>query len=294
MSDAFRLASAPLHLPSDRPPVLVTGAHGRIGRRFVAAAHERYRLRLVDQQPAADAGLPADAEFRQVDLGDLPGLTRACGGMDTVVHLAADPSPTATWDELVSANIRNTYHCFIAAKAAGCRRVVLASSIHAVSGYPMDRQVHASDPVNPGDLYGVSKCFAEALARYMAEQEDLSALVVRIGAFQDLESARSDTDFNMAGSFCSHHDCVQLLMRCVADTRLQFAILHALSDNGHNRMDISQTRELAAFSPRDSYPAAHRHLPDLRSRLSPDSEAGGQESGIRKDLARARAALRAS
>jgi uronate dehydrogenase len=58
---------------------------------------------------------------------------------------------------------------FGAAADAGCRRVVLASSIHAVSGYPAGYQIHADDPVNPGDLYGVSKCFGEAMGRMMAE-----------------------------------------------------------------------------------------------------------------------------
>lgn len=290
MVDLFRLAPEPLLHASDPPAVLVTGAAGRIGRRFTHLARERYRLRLLERPGLEDVG-QAEDEVVHVDLGDLAALTRACHGIDTVVHLAADPSPKATWDELITANIRNTYHCLIAAKAAGCRRVVLASSIHAVSGYPVDRQVHASDPVNPGDLYGVSKCFGEALARYMAEQEELSAIAVRIGAFQSVASARDDAGFTMAGTFCSHDDCVQLFMRCVEDTRLQFAIVHALSDNGHNRMDISQARELLGYAPRDSYAAANQQLPDLRARLSPDSEVGGEEPGIREDLARARAAL---
>ena len=54
---------------------------------------------------------------------------------------------------------------------------------------PGTGQVHADDPVNPGDLYGVSKCFGEALGRYMAEQENVSCIVLRIGAFQPRESA---------------------------------------------------------------------------------------------------------
>jgi len=102
--------------------------------------------------------------------------------------MAGDPNPHATWRELREANIDGVYNIFVAAKAAGCRRVIHASSIHAVSGYPPDVQVKTSEPVNPGDLYGVSKCFGEALARYMAVQEGLSAITLRIGAFQPLES----------------------------------------------------------------------------------------------------------
>ena len=71
-----------------------------------------------------------------------------------------------------------------AAKANGVRRVVFASSIHAVSGYPADYQVHTEEPVNPGDLYGVSKCFGEALGRYM---ESLHRSGDMVGARQAAE-----------------------------------------------------------------------------------------------------------
>ena len=47
-------------------------------------------------------------------------------------------------------------------------------------------QVKTSEPGNPGDLYGVTKCFGEALGRYMAEQEDLWVIALRIGAFQPI------------------------------------------------------------------------------------------------------------
>lgn len=88
--------------------------------------------------------------------------------MDTVVHLAGSANPAATWDELLQTNIVGTYQTCVAARAAGCRRVVYASSIHAVSAYPPDVQVKTSEPSNLGDLYGVSKCFGESLGRYFS------------------------------------------------------------------------------------------------------------------------------
>src|SRR5581483_6594825 len=137
------------------------------------------------------------------DLSDLDGLKRICRGIDTIVHMAGDPSPTAVWRELLDANIIGTYHVFAAAKAAGVRRVIYASSIHAVSGYPADYQVHTTDPVNPGDLYGVSKCFGEALARYMAEKEGVSAICLRIGGFQPPEPMRGDKGIEMLDAWVS-------------------------------------------------------------------------------------------
>jgi len=52
-------------------------------------------------------------------------------------------------------NYCRTYNVFLAAKKSGVKRVIFASSVHAVSGYPMDKQVRTTDPVNPGDLYGM-------------------------------------------------------------------------------------------------------------------------------------------
>jgi nucleoside-diphosphate-sugar epimerase len=48
-----------------------------------------------------------------------------------------------------------TYNIFLAAKKSGVKRVIYASSIHAISGYSKDIQVKTTDPVNPGDLYGM-------------------------------------------------------------------------------------------------------------------------------------------
>src|SRR4029450_951651 len=89
------------------------------------------------------------------------------------------------------------YNPFVAAKSANCRRFIYASSIHAVSGYPADVQVKTSEPVNPGDLYGVTKCFGEALGRYMAEKEGLSTIALRIGAFQPIEAAQDEGGLGM-------------------------------------------------------------------------------------------------
>jgi nucleoside-diphosphate-sugar epimerase len=47
------------------------------------------------------------------------------------------------------------YNIFLAAKNAGVKRMVYASSIHAISGYPKHVQAKTTEPPNPGDLYGI-------------------------------------------------------------------------------------------------------------------------------------------
>lgn len=285
MSDATTLK--PLN-PTTKPrKVLVTGAAGRIGSYFAQHSPERFDLRLMvrgDEENLDE--IKERGEVVEADLGDLERLKEVCEGIDTVIHLAGDPDPSATWESLHATNIVGTYHAFVAAKAAGCRRVVYASSIHAVSGYPAGVQVKPAEPVNPGDLYGVSKCFGEALARYMAEQEGLSAIAIRIGAFQPLENARKD-DLSNLDAFVSHRDLHQLLVRCVDDEAIRFAIFHGLSDNRFKRLDITNARELLGYAPEDDFVRENPHLAPLELNetvITHSAVADGSPSGLREEL----------
>lgn len=270
-----------------RRRVLVTGAAGRIGSYFAEHSRQKYDLRLMVRE--SDEGIERIRPFGEVvtgELADLDGLKTLCAGIDTIVHLAADPSPSATWTDLLAANIVGTYHVFAAAKSAGCRRVIYASSIHAVSGYPADVQVKTSEPVNPGDLYGVSKCFGEALARYMAGQEGVSAIAIRIGAFQPLEAARREESVSMLDAFVSHRDLNQLINRCIDVENLAFAILHGLSDNRFKRLDISDARELVGYAPEDDLTEENPRLRELRlnETVGSHSLSDGGKSGLREEV----------
>src|SRR5437762_3572197 len=209
MVQSFTAARALTEQTNLRRRVLVTGAAGNIGSYFAEHSHKKYELTLmIHDETDADA-VRRFGKVIVADLDNLDEMKRACDGIDTVLHLAAAASPESTWNVLLNANIIGTYNAFIAAKAARCRRVIYASSIHAVSGYPADYQVHTNDPVNPGDLYGVSKCFAEALARYMAEKEGVSAICLRIGGFQPRESIRGEQGIEMLDGWVSRRDLNQ-------------------------------------------------------------------------------------
>src|SRR3954471_5050206 len=273
-----------------RRKVLVTGAAGNIGSHFAQHSADRYDLRLMIKGDEDEKDVEAIRKFGEIVTGDISNLDdmkRLCAGVDTVVHMAANPSPSATWDSVRDVNITGTYNTFAAAKACGCRRVIYASSIHAVSGYPADYQVHTSEPVNPGDLYGVSKCFGEALARYMAEQEGVSAICLRIGAFQPRDAARSKDSLGMLDAWVSQRDCNQLIEKSIDVDELRFAIFHGLSDNRFKRLDISDARELLGYAPVDDFTRENAALQPLNLSEAVDHhnvQDERQESGIRNEL----------
>ena len=271
--------------PEPKPrTVLVTGAAGRIGTYFAANAPERYALRLLDLPGADLAAIAEYGETLACDLADLDRLKELFAGVDTVLHLAGDPDPNAVWNDLLATNIVGTYHVFAAAKHGGVRRVVYASSIHAVGGYPKDVQVRESDPPNPGDLYGVSKAFGEAMCRYMAQEEGVEAIAVRIAGFQDHEAAAREDMAHLADAFVSDRDLAQLFVRCIDDERVGYAVVHGNSDNRFKRLSIETARSLFGYAPEDDIVRENPKLAAAGFEGLAHALSDGQESGMREEV----------
>jgi uronate dehydrogenase len=174
-----------------------------------------------------------------------------------VVHLAANPDwETEDFDHaLLGPNIVGAYNVFEAARAAGCARVIYASSVHAIMGYDVDYQAHEHDPSRPDTLYGVTKVFGEALCSSYAYVHGMSCIAIRIGAYvPDEERAKVVNSDNpqLLDIMISQRDMEQLIHRCiVAPPELRFAIIAGLSDNRFKRMSIDNARSLVGYQPQD-------------------------------------------
>jgi nucleoside-diphosphate-sugar epimerase len=233
--------------------VLLTGAAGRVGTAFRQQVGDRYHLRLVDRN-TVDLGNPDGHEVHSADLADLAVCQRVCQGMEVVVHLAGDPSTTADfYGSLLDNNIKAVYNIFRAAKDQGCRRVIFASSIQVIEGYPLDTQARPEMPLKPLNLYAAAKGFGELLAHYFAYAEGLSSIAVRIGAFAGNPGMQrpDGIDGRNLSAFVSERDLSQLFVQCIETPDIPFAIVQAVSDNRFKRMDISSTREIVGYRPQD-------------------------------------------
>ncbi len=234
--------------------VLLTGAAGRIGSAFRQAVADQYVLRLVDRyaDKIADA---SDYEVVAANLADPAVCQQVCQGIDTVVHLAADPATDAGfYESLLDNNIKAAYNILRAAKDQGCRRVILASSIQTVEGYPLDVQARPDMPMKPLNLYGATKGFGELMAHYFAYTEGLSCIAVRIGAFGNNAGFRQNgdsVDARNLSAYISPRDLNHLFVQCIETPDVQFAVLHAVSDNRFKRIDITSTRETVNYQPQD-------------------------------------------
>ena len=153
----------------------VTGATGHAGGALVRALRERgHGVRaLVRDDGRALEGL--DVERCRGDLGDPASLDRAFAGADIVVHAAAHISLLRTDVRHVEAvNVAGTAAVIAACRAAGVRRLVHFSSIHALEQRPLDRPVDEDRPLSDErpvrglPPYDRSKAAGERLVREAA------------------------------------------------------------------------------------------------------------------------------
>lgn len=229
--------------------VLVTGAAGRIGTAFVNLAGSQYQLCLADQ--AIGSLDTHKSDVLQLNVADLDACRAACIGIDTVVHLAANPSPDADfYGDLLDANIKGAFNIFRAAADAGCRRVVFASSAQTIEGYPEDRQVSVKDAVRPKNLYGVTKCFGEALGSYFATQENLSVIALRIANFAEFSLGEKHSHRDIS-AFLSARDAVQLIVKAIEVENVPFAIVNGISNNRYKRLSLDESKEILGYAPDD-------------------------------------------
>jgi nucleoside-diphosphate-sugar epimerase len=229
--------------------ILLTGAAGRIGTAYLKHAGTRYTFRLLDIR---DTPQTHGHESIISDLADPEAANDACVGVDTVVHLAADPRPSAEfYQDLLGPNFKATYNIFRAAKQAGCRRVVFASSVNAIFGYPVEKQVRTLDAPCPGNIYGVSKAFGESLGAYFGAVEGLSNICIRIGGVGDLENIRENTPHFDRSIFVTYRDLCHLLDLCIETPDISHAVVHGLSNNRHSLIDLTDTRKLLNYHPVD-------------------------------------------
>ena len=240
--------------------VLLTGSQGRIGRSLARSLPALgWQLRHFDRRPADPpsdnpAGSSADEQLVG-ELTDPDALDAAMAGVEAVVHLAGQPTE-AGWPVIRESNIEGCYQLFEAARRAGVRRVVYASSNHAVGFTPRpdDGQLPADTPPRPDTLYGVSKVFGEALGRYYHDRYGLRVACLRIGTF-----AEQPPDRRAQATWLGPQDCARLVDACLRSPALGYALIWGISANRDRWWSLAAGAELGYQPEQD---ASHYPIPD--------------------------------
>ena len=216
--------TAGVERPGRLPRVLLTGAGGGIGRCLHQAFAGRYPLlRLADRVPVAPRH--ATDEVVTGDLLDPAVATAAVQGIDCVVHLAGIPKEDG-WEQILPNNIVATLGLFEAARAAGVRRYVFASSNHAIGFHEATRELGIDEPVRPDSRYGVSKVFGEAMCRMFTDKYAVDACCLRIGSFRERPE-----DARQLSTWIGHRDMAELVRCAIEAPAYGFAIVYGVSAN---------------------------------------------------------------
>jgi uronate dehydrogenase len=225
--------------------VLLTGAAGRIGACLRAGLRDDLEeLRLTDVQAPEPPPVPPET-FVAADLTDAEAVARAVEGVDAVVHLGAVPNEAA-FDQLLGPNLVGAFNVFDAARRAGVRRVVYASSNHVTGFYPVDERLSGAESPRPDGLYGATKAFGEALARMYSDRFGLEVICVRIGSFDE-----RPTEPHELHMWLSPGDAVRLFRACLSAPDIRFLTVYGASANSQSWWDLGEAARRLGYEPQD-------------------------------------------
>jgi nucleoside-diphosphate-sugar epimerase len=242
--------------------ILVTGMSGLIGGAVRRQLEGKYELSALNR--SAVAGVRT---FR-ADIADFEAIRPAFTGQDVVIHLAAKAGSNYSWEDIQQANLVGTYNVFEAARQAGVKRVVYASSGATISGWEQEfpynalvegrydeapeswRMLTYESPTRPNGIYGASKVWGEALARHFTDTTNLSIICLRIGQVNREDRPFQPRHFSI---WCSQRDIAQMIEKCVtAPETVRYDIFYVVSNNKWGYRDISHAREVVGYEPQDA------------------------------------------
>lgn len=234
--------------------ILITGAGGYLGRHmiepFERAGHE---LRLMDVR-----SWDSPHEVVEGTVEDLDTVRAALEGCDAMVlaHMAPrKPDSYAAPPMSFAINVTGAANCFHAAVEHGIGKAVLISSVGAVGGHspPMRR----SDPLQPKDLYGLTKQLQETLGEYYHRQHGMAVAALRPayvidGASMTDKYGRRCEDFTVHFSDC--RDIGSCALACLERDDLGFEAMFCLSTpEAREQFDVAYTCERLDWEPEHDF-----------------------------------------
>ncbi len=241
-----------------RQRVGITGANGTIGRVLLDGLKPQYELTAFSRREV-------DFPTNIVNFDCAEQVIGAFKGLDAVIHLAADPSPMASWENVREHNIEAMYQVVEECVRSNVRRLVFASTNHTMHGNTIltspetldvakSVRMKLSDQPNPDSLYAISKLFGEHLGKLYSEKWGLEFISLRIGwtIKEDDPTVMRDTPSEdyMRAMFLSQRDCIQAHIRAL-QVESRFLIAFIVSNNRRRVFDLEETKINLGFEPKD-------------------------------------------
>lgn len=212
----------------DRLKVLITGSEGHIGSILKKGLQEEFSLFFADQKK-----ISGKRAYRVNLAASFKRVKSIMADKDAVIHLAWDNREDFPNERIAPANKKMAENVLRAAVAAGVKRIIIASSVHA-SDYSdiKDGPVSISQDRGPDTPYGASKLYLENLGRYFARRYALEVICVRFGGVNKSDRVAFEEDPNYDKVLLYQEDCIELIKKCLtAEMPEKFSVFYAVSKN---------------------------------------------------------------
>ncbi len=236
--------------------VLVTGATGDVGTHLRRELAGKYRLRLSDKRILKKG---KGETFMRADISKMADALRITRGVDAIVHLGGY-SVEGPWEAIHKANIVGCYNVFEAARRNKVKRIVFATSNHAVGFYRRDQTIDHRVYPKPDGRYGVSKVFGEALGSLYADKYGMEVFLIRIGNVNP-----KPVDKRRLSIWVSPRDIAQLVSIGIDRPDIRFEIVYGVSGNRRSWYDNSNAARLG-YKPQDD---SEVYAPEILPREKP-------------------------
>ena len=221
--------------------VLITGAAGDVASYLRRELAGRYKLRLSDKRSVK----PQKGErFVKADISKMPGALKITKGVDAIVHLGGY-SVEGPWEAIHKANIVGCYNIFEAARRNKVKRILFATSNHAVGFYPREQTIDHRVYPKPDGRYGVSKVFGEALGSLYSDKYGMEVFLMRIGNVNP-----QPLDRRRLSIWLSPRDLAQLVTIGIEHPDIRFEIVYGVSGNRRSWYDNANAARLG-YKPQD-------------------------------------------
>ena len=181
----------------------------------------------------------------RADISKMPDALKITRGVDAIVHLGGF-SVEGPWEAIHKANIVGCYNIFEAARKNKVKRILFATSNHAVGFYRRDQTIDHRVYPKPDGRYGVSKVFGEALGSLYADKYGMQVFLMRIGNV----NARP-IDKRRLSILFTPRDLAQLVSIGIDHPDIRFEIVYGVSGNSRSWYDNSNATRLG-YRPQDN------------------------------------------
>jgi uronate dehydrogenase len=218
--------------------IALSGAGGQLGSVVRAAMIARGTPLRSAAGSKALTPLVEGEDVMHGDLRDPAVVDRLLEGVDVLIHFAGT-SVERPLPEIIENNLRGLVEVYEGARRHGVKRIVFASSNHAIGMYPVTERLSLDCELRPDGFYGLSKVWGESLARMYWDKHGIESVCVRIGSCLE-----RPTEPRHLSTWFGHRDLMHFLDRCVEAEDVGFLTIWGASANTRSWWDNSGAARL--------------------------------------------------